>query len=251
MCRPTAEVGCRQRMVDFVSQENFKFSFGYSTPLTRALGNCTPERILDFSSAIDLVRYLSVEQIDDYIPIQTRIEHRIMADPVARRWQKNRARLSSLRHFPKYRRGKSREYHAAAHAVSAGKSTEAQSQMYAGLCNEIAQSPVRLPSGQILFHGCESGELFGSTHVVSFLSTSLCPVVARNSAFRRAGPNYMNGHPAVLIIHLETEVPALWGQTGNSCEFELLLPPGLTCSERSRDTSGKFDIYEFGVSAIT
>ena len=63
-----------------------------------------------------------------------------------------------------------------------------------------------------------------------FLSTSLDPVVALNSAIRRGFDNEKlcernDLEKEVLMIELECCLPAIWGQHDDNCEYELLFKP--------------------------
>ena len=74
------------------------------------------------------------------------------------------------------------------------------------------------------------------------------PVVARQSAFRRAGPEKRFGRPRVCVLTLDAALAALWGQTGNSCEYELLLPPRLVFAPTAFYPHSSFDVLTARVS---
>lgn len=218
-----------------IDQSNWEFEFGDPAGSSRKL---------TFQTALDLVHYLADEQDDDFTRMQGRIASRIKDNPVAHQWKAKRNFLKDLRHFPRYRGKHYDLYHDAARGRHHGTASAAQLSLANGLEAEINGSSIILPSGQILFHGRANLDLTNQQPYPSFVSTSLSPIVARQSAIRRAGVNQANGSPVVYVLTLRNSMPALWGQTGNSSEYELLLRPGLTCTARSRKSGVNFDVIE-------
>ncbi len=230
--------------VSIVDQSNWEFVFSNSSPISNALGTSKSPTVLAFSTSTELVRHMADDDQDDYVRIQGRIDKRIKADPVARAWKKARTYLTDLKHFPRYRKSEYHLYHDAARARRRGRATPKQQDLANGLEAEINASRVVVPPWQILFHGRADRNLTNLVPYPSFISTSLNPVVARMSAFRRAGVDRVNGKPTVYILTLGCSLPALWGQTGKSFEYELLLPPLLTSVIKNQYTGRNFDVVE-------
>jgi hypothetical protein len=233
--------------MSIVNQDNWSFLLRNSSPPMHVLGTAKPRRTLSFSTAADLVRYLADEDQDDYVTIQAEIEERIKGDTVFKAWRKIRTRLKDLKHFPKYRKNRYDHYHAAARACAVGNSTQEQKALAQGLEAEIDASRIVVPAGQIVFHGRANREITTVAPYPTFISTSLNPVVARNSAFRRAGSKNQNGQPVVYVLTLRCPLPALWGQTGRSFEYELLLPSQLTSVPTNEYQGCNFDVVEAAV----
>jgi len=230
--------------MSIVDQSNWKFVFNNSSPISDALGTSKPPTELIFSTSIELVRHIADDDYDDYVRIQGHIDKRIKADSVARAWKKARTYLKDLKHFPRYRKSGYHLYHDAARARQHGRATPKQQDLVNGLEAEINASRIFVSPRQILFHGRADRNLTTCAPYPSFISTSLNPVVARNSAFRRAGVNLANGIPTVYILTLGCSLPALWGQTGKSVEWEILLPPLLTNVVKGQYAGRNFDIVE-------
>ena len=227
-----------------VDQLNWEFVFSNMTPITNKSGTFKPPRELKFSTSAELMCYLADDRQDDYIKIQQKINGRINADPVAIAWKNERTYLKDLKHFPQYRKRNYELYHQAARARQHDVATPKQQKLADGLEAEINASRVIVPIGQTLFHGRSDCDLTNLLPYPSFISTSLNPVVARNSALRRSGVNQVNGKPIVYILTLGCSLPALWGQTGNSCEYELLLPPLLTSVIKNQYVGQNFNVVE-------
>jgi hypothetical protein len=221
-----------------IDQSNWEFEFRNPAGSSRKL---------TFQTALDLVHYLAGEQDDDFIRMQGRIANRIKDNPVARQWKSKRNFLKDLKHFPRYRGKHYDLYHNAARGRHHGTASAGQLSLVNGLEAEINGSNIIVPGGQILFHGRANLDLTSLQPYPSFVSTSLCPIVARQSAIRRAGVNRANGLPVVYVLTLRSPMPALWGQAGNSSEYELLLRPGLTCTGRGRKSGVNFDVIEADV----
>ncbi len=228
--------------VSIVDQSNWKFVFPNSSPISDEPGTSRSPRALAFSTSAELIRHIADDDQDDYVWIQRCLDERIKADPVARARKKKRTRLKDLKHFPRYRKSEYHLYYDAARARQRGLATPKQQDLANGLEAEINASRVVVPPWQILFHGRADRNLTNLVPYPSFISTSLNPVVARMSAFRRAG--VVNGKPTVYILTLGCSLPALWGQTGKSFEYELLLPPLLTSVIKNQYTGRNFDVVE-------
>ncbi|ENN88492.1 hypothetical protein RHSP_04794 [Rhizobium freirei PRF 81] len=224
-----------------VSQENWHFRLSNSSQVERLLGTDKPDTILEFPSAGDLVKHLGNDDNDEYMRLHSPIDERLDADPVAQEWARLRTRLRDLKHFPRYRRKEFDRYHSAACAVSSGSADASQASMVSGLDEEIEKSRILVPAGQVLFHGRANDDLTNFQPYPTYISTSLHPIIARNSAFRRAGIENKNGQPRVFVLTLKLPLPALWGQAGQSCEYELLLPRNLFIEERARSSGTKYE----------
>lgn len=208
------------------------------------LGTHQPTQVFSFSSAADLANHLSGLSLNDCVKFQNAITKRLEADPDVETLRENRALISDLHHFRTYRGRKADRYHAAARADAAGIANTPQKRQVAGLDSEIANSRILLQPGQVVLHGRCDDDLVTQNPYTSFVSTSLNAVVARNSAFRRSGPNKINGRPLVFVLTLRVPLRALWGQVGNSVEWELLLPRNVTWHETGRTTGTFFDVVE-------
>ena len=193
------------------------------------------------ASAVDLVQYLADDDQDEFVAIHGKIEKRLDLDPSVKKLAKVRSLLKNLKHFPRYRRNDFDTYHAAARSCATGTATLPQELLVRGLQDEINASRTIAAAGQILFHGRADQELTSGDPYPSFISTSLNPMVARNSAFRRA---YKGGIPTLYIITLQSNMPTLWGQTGKSCEYEMLLPLGLKCEQTRFYKGATFEVVE-------
>lgn len=208
--------------------------------LRRALNQQRPDEEFNFAENRDLLTYLS-EDIDRRGWLQRAIDGELSASPVVKRWNKLRTKFSELPHFTRYRRRDYDQYHAAARAKARNCATEEQIELVDGLTEEIDRSQVLLSKGQSLFHGRADPDLAAQVPYPSFISTSLNPIVAVNSSFRR---KCQGQEHCVYILTLEVDLPALWGHYRNSVEWELLLPPLLEVRETSRYQESHFTVVE-------
>lgn len=229
-------------------QIDWSFRFSNSSPLTDLLRTSRPDDVLEFASGLETVRFMAEDSQDLHVRLQAAIDERIDAEPTAGRWRQARTRLNRLQHFPRYRRNEFDRYHDAARARAAGTASVDELELVEGLNAEVASSKVIVPAGQVLFHGRANSDLNELLPFPSFVSTSLNPVVARQSAFRRAGPEQQFGRPRVYVLTMAIASPALWGQTGRSCEYELLLPTGLTFSQTCLYEHSNFEVVAAVVS---
>ncbi|WP_327212381.1 hypothetical protein U8Q06_27515 (plasmid) [Rhizobium beringeri] len=224
-----------------LSQDNWQFQLSNSSVVERLQGTTKPDTVLEFSNAGDLVRHLGSDQNDDFLRLHPKIDKRLDEDPVAQEWAKQRTLLKDLSHFPRYRSKEYDRYHAAARAVFSGTADSMQGDIVSGLDDEIENSSIAVPVDQILFHGRANDDLTSLQPYTTYVSTSLHPIIARNSAFRRAGVGNKDSQPRVFVLTLKIPLPALWGQIGQSCEYELLLPRNLVIQETRRHAGTKFE----------
>jgi hypothetical protein len=222
-----------------VDMNNWKFVFKSFSPV-----NIVPPRELTFATVYDLVHHLANEGQDDRIAIQMMIDRRLEADPSVMGLVKARSLLKDLKHFPRYRRKDYDKYHAVARLLAAGTASPSQKLLVEGLAEEIEKSKTIAAEGQILFHGRSDQEITSGSPYPSFISTTLNPIVACNSAFRRA---YKRGAATFYVIKLQCDLPALWGHTGKSCEWEMLLPLGLQFEGKRSYKGSNFDVVEANV----
>lgn len=230
--------------VTIVNQLNWEFVSSNMTPVSSKSGTFKPPNVLKFSTSAELMSYLADDRQDDYIRIQQKVNGRINADYVAIAWKNERTYLKDLKHFPQYRKRSYELYHQAARARQHNVATPKQQKLADGVEAEINSSRVVVPVGQTLFHGRYDCDLTNLLPYPSFISTSLNPVVARNSALRRSGMNQVDVKPIVYILTLGCSLPALWGQTGNSLEYELLLPPLLTSVINNQYVGQNFNVIK-------
>lgn len=231
-----------ESQVSIIDLSNWEFQPTWSQR-DRILGK--PRRpTLAFSTSIDLLRYLSDDDQGNETWIQGCIDARIKADSIARAWKRMRTYLKDLDHFPKYRKSEYDRYHAAAQAQSRGVATSQELHLASGLEAEIDASKIMVPPGQVLFHGRADHDLSDLRPYPRFVSTSLNPIVARQSGFRRSGKDQVNGRPVVYVLALDCPLRALWGQTGASVEYELLLAPMLTIDVTDQYIGSAFDVVD-------
>ena len=228
-----------------VDMTNWSFSFGGSI----AAFNGTPQNssltALNFTTVLDLLLHMAGNgaQLSN-IQIQNHINLRLKADPVAQAWRRQRTYLKNLSHFPKYKGRHYEAYHTAARAVALKGSTAKQQAMVMGLNQEISASKVIAPAGQLVLHGRAELSLHSGVTYPSFISTTLDPVVAVNSAIRRAGLNQVNGRPVVYILTLRSPLNVIWGNGKPPHEWELLMGTNLVCSHGKTHSGMQFDIVE-------
>ncbi len=230
-------------MLSSVDLNAWSFRFSNSSSMLEQLSTAKADTELTFSTAVDLLLHSANDGTDD-ARIQTRVHKRLRRDVVVKSWRNQQTLLKNLRHFPRYRGKAYDHYHEAARAGAAGRATPRQLALADGLKAEIDASRLIVPVGQILFHGRANQDLTATSDYPTFISTSLDPIVARNSAFRRAGLNQAYGRPVVFVLTLRIPLPALWGHVGRSCEWELLLPPSLGLRQTGIHSGGGFDVVE-------
>lgn len=224
-----------------VNQRNWRFEIDRTEVLDKAIGKERKVDTLEFPTAIELVDFIVEDDGEDRPIIQRKIEDRIDGDQCVRQWKKNRTLMRDLKHFPQYRNRKYDLYHAAARASSKGTATRKQHELTNGLTSEINASQIKVNCGQILFHG-RADDLVTSLEIYpTFISTSLDPVVAHQSAVRRAQEHLT---PIIYILTSRISLPVIWGQTPSSFEYEVLLPRNLSCLKKSEKSIGKFKIIE-------
>lgn len=178
------------------------------------------------TTALDLLRAI-IPTTDLWPVVQGAIQGRLSADRDRLTWRRERPNIGKLQHYKRYRKtGAFDDYHAAARALVAGKPmTTLQSRQAAGLQGEITTNGILLPVGQSLFHGRADRELDSAKPYPAFVSTTLDPIVALNSAIRRSLPR-PGSTPTVYVLTLRRSVPGLFAQTGKRGEWEVTLGYG-------------------------
>lgn len=229
---PTSTNGNDKELVEgldvLVNQDNWKFARLTSSPLQVERGVNDLPQSLSFATSAELVRYLADDEEQDYGWLQSRVQERLAGDPAARNWRKARTLLKHLTHFPRYRKNEFDLYHRAARNCARKNASREEMEMVEGLDAEIDESRNVLEVNQVLFHGRADCEITSLSPYPTYVSTSLDPVVACNSALRRGGIDRVCGQPTVYILTLGCHLPSLWGHVGRSHEYELLLPRLLT-----------------------
>lgn len=215
---------------------NWRFLRRHDGASDHAMGTVREPDVFKFADGRELVRFLS-EQEEYRVQFHQEIERRLENDPVTRSWKQSRTLLRHMPHFRRYRKNCYRSYQSASSAVSRGQPSEQQSELYHGLLGEISTSKTVLPIGQTLFHAAEDGFVGKCNPYPRFVSTTLNPIVAMN----HARPRTRQGRGEVFCFHVKARVPAIWGQAGNTHEWELLLPPHLTIIETMRERMAVFD----------
>lgn len=225
-----------------INLDNWQFELGGSssfkgTPLYRE-----PEKFR--ATHLELLLRLAADDKDD-TAFQRQIQSRLSSEPVAQSWRRRRTFLRSLPHFSQYRKTtKYDHYHEAARAVAAGNATDSQVEMVAGLNQEIASSKVLVPAGQVLFHGRGDETLHNSLNYPAFISTSLDPVVSAIHARKRKRQGGAAGRAFVYALTLKDDLPAIWGNSGKTVEWELLFGTNLCCSLGTIHSGEQFDVVE-------
>ncbi|MCO5160078.1 MAG: hypothetical protein M9939_03010 [Mesorhizobium sp.] len=230
-----------------VDVSSWHFEYQHDTPFHRAFRDYDPSpapepESFDFPNADALLRHLDGPGDDDRSRFKNSIDERLRRDPDVAIVMAARTPLKELKHFRAYRGNHYDKYHNAARRISCGNGSEKDQRLIDGLDAEISKSKILLAPGQILFHG-RSNDLLVTEHPYpSYVSATLDPIVALNSAYRRAGTNGVNGR--LIVFVLETRVPlrALWGHVGQSAEWELLLPRGIDWAETTRWSGNAFDV---------
>jgi len=219
------------------------------SPQALAINPSAQPRRMQFGSALDLLRHLAVKT-DDRSFVQRLGQDSLQRNPSFLSWKALRTPLRAALHFRRYRQASFDNYHEASRALALGKATPEQECLARGLAGEISGSHVKIPRGQTLFHGRADDLIGGGVRLRSFLSTSLCPVVAINSAVRRA--HQTKQRPRVHIISCTAEIPALWGHTNKSAELELLVSAGALFGNVAVHTQRNwtFDIAEAELAGI-
>ncbi|MER9680378.1 hypothetical protein NKJ23_13745 [Mesorhizobium sp. M0184] len=224
--------------------DQWHIEFRHDSPQDIALGRDREPEVFKFSKAVDLAKFLADDTNDDAIRFHSFIDDKLDANTDVAVWRRKRTKLSSLPQFKRYRANEYESYHQAARSVANGQPASKEVLLFQGLEKEICGSSIIIPSGQVLFHGKASRDLTSMTPYPSFISATLHPVVARNSAFRRAGVDNQLGYPILYVLTVGLGLPALWGHVGGSAEWELLLPSSLTVVEKSEYSGRNFLVIE-------
>lgn len=231
-----------QGSMQTVDLADWRFSFDsdprfIGTPLEE------PPETFEFSTAIELLKYLAQDDTHQGA-FQNRIQKRLRADPIAKKWHKQRTPIGKTTHFRSYRRNSSYQtYHDAAAAIASGHATAAQQELVQGLNAEIASSGVVVPVGQMLFHGRGDRNLDALAPYPSFVSTSLDATVSIHHAIKRQLQR-TGACATIYALTLDSPLPAMWGNGGSLDEWELLLQTRLTCTVTQQHAQGSFHIIE-------
>jgi len=229
--------------VDFA---NLKILVGGSDSRLVGTKSYQPPTQYDFPTPLDAVRHLA-ENADHENQIRSAFEELLKPHSTVKKWKTQRENLPATPHFAKYRHNKHYDkYHAAARACASGSASTEEQSLVSGLSQEIKNSKVSVPAGQILFHGCANSSLSSSLPYPTFISTTLIPTVAYYHAKKRGIQT--NTKPIVYILTAIEDLKAIWGNSGNLVEWELLLDRGLTCKFIRSFSQQHFDIIEASIS---
>lgn len=226
---------------------SWRFEYQSDTSIYRALRDYNPSlvpepELFEFPNADALLRHFDGPGDSDRSRFQLSIGKRLKKDPNVRTMMAARTPLKDLKHFRAYRGSHSEKYHNAARHIACGTGNEQDRKFTDGFDAEIANSKIVLEPGQILFHGRNNDLLVTEHPYPSYVSATLDPIVALNSAHRRAGNVGANGRPIVLVLETRVPLRALWGHVGQSAEWELLLPRGIRWAEATRWSGNTFDV---------
>ncbi len=202
-----------------------------------------PTETFEFCTAVELLKFLAHDD-SRQSAFQHLIQMRLKADPIAKKWHRERTRIGATIHFRSYRRSpRYQTYHDAAAAVDAGSATAEQLDLVKGLNAEIAASRVVAPAGQVLFHGRGNRDLEARAVYPSFVSTSLDPTVCIYHAIKHQ-LQHTSARPAVYALTLESQLHAIWGNGGDLNEWELLLQTRLSYTVTQHHACDRFDVIE-------
>ncbi len=233
-------------------------------PLTFRLGgHCYPwpdkieTTVQCYQSEWELLTSLAGSQLEERGQFQRIIARALDHDPICKSWFKERAPRKSQPHFLKYQQSEYETYHEAAGRVLGGRpdTDDTDHARFNGLIAEIQASGVVTACGAIVFHGRVRKGSICSTAQHGFLSTSLDPVVAINSAFRRGfDAKICDQDPSlqkqILMIELAHDMPAIWGQYTQSHEYELLFAPPLDMTIITSKTVDDFELLHVEMSCL-
>ena len=226
-----------------IDMNRWCFELGGGHPLLVAQGHAPAPTILQFPTALDVLKYLANDGTWQS-EIQSGIDRRLKADSEVKSWHRQRDSLMHLCHFRKYKGKHYDVYHDAARGVVNETATVKQTLMANGLNHEISASKMVVPQGQLLFHGRADQALTATPIYPTFISTSLDPVVAICSALRRSGVRAANGNPLVYVLTVRHPLRAIWGNGGKPHEWEVLLQSGLKCQSPTVHQGSRFDVIE-------
>ena len=229
------------------------FHYPHDSPQECALRKIDPSLVpepehFSFPDVDALLRHLDGPGADDRSRFQGSINEQLKKNRDVKTIKQARTQLKDLKHFPKYRGRQYDNYHNAARSVEGGTGKEWERKLINGLDREIDGSNILLEQNQLLFHGRSNDLLIKERPYPSYVSTTLDPIVAINSALRRAGNNNANGRPIVFVLKLCISVPALWGHVGRSREWELLLPRRLSWTQTAFWSGITFDVAHASAS---
>jgi hypothetical protein len=199
---------------------------------------------MKFATIMDIVKHLSKSQ-NDWMFLRYKIIEEQSRDPAILEWRQKRTLFARTPHFRKYWTSRSDIYGKAARAIHAGVATPHQADLVASLVDEINSSQVTIDPGQILFHSRRDTDLSTIQPFPSFVSTAPNPVTfAFNAAsVIKAGkaeicPGYF------YVLTARRTMQALWGETKDANNYQLLLPPGLTVNATASTPSELFTIID-------
>lgn len=230
-----------------VNLASWYFEYLHDTPRDIALRENNPLLVpepesFDFRDTGALLQHLDGPGDIDRSRFQRSIGDQLKEEPNVKDIHETHTPLKHLKHFSAYRGKRFGKYHEAARRVAGGGAVPSDRKLVDGLDSEIAASKISLDAGQILFHGRCNDLLVRERPYASYVSTTLDPIVALNSAYRRAGNGNVNGRPIVFVLELCLPLRALWGHVGKSAEWELLLPRGVDWKETKRRCGNSFDV---------
>lgn len=230
-----------------VDVSSWNFEYQRNTPVDRALRDLEPlqapkPETFSFPNVDALLCHLDGPGDADRARFQRSIDDRLMADPGVATIKAARTPLKALKHFRAYRGSQYDKYHDAARRIARGGGTEKDRKCTDEFDTEIASSKILLDPGQVLFHGRSNDLLVNENPYPSYVSTTLNPIVALNSAYRRAGNGNINGRPIIFVLEMCVPLHALWGHVGQSAEWELLLPRRIGWTATTRWSGKTFDV---------
>jgi hypothetical protein len=199
-------------------------TFGIPDPMLEHTNSKKTPKSYEYETGKDILIGTATIDSADRAPIQSNIQKRLKSDSSLSSWLSSRRPLSEAPLFADYQASDYDKFHSAARSLMNGDGLNDTNQIATELNLEIVNSGIIIPLGQTLFHGRCDAEPSNGRPYPAFVSTTIDPIVAYNSALRRADGE---GTQTVYIFQTSCEISALLCHDDESFEFEILLPPGL------------------------
>jgi hypothetical protein len=227
----------------------WEFRFNTTKLIEELNGTTRPDLILEFKNRTKFFEYLATTPFEEQPRgIHDNVDKLLLNGTAVKFFNKKRSNLTGLKYFRKYRGYDHSKFHLAALAADLNLKPIRKNNIILGLDLEIQSSKILLPKGFVVFHGCENEILSREEICSTYISTTLHPIVAMNSAIRRCGSDPKVNNRTVYILTFKNETLALWGHTRRSAEFELLLPRKLRVSKSQIYHGLNFDIIHADIT---
>ena len=209
---------------------------------------CLDVDVFEFENEWSFLIELCSNLFEDRGRFQSRIQSDLRENSICKSWANATAPISTLAHFTQYQQQSYPNYQKSARVFydrSVGDIS-----LFMGLSLEILHRGISVPSGCRVFHGCAASSKDQVEKCKRFLSTTLDPVVAINSAIRQSFGEVgleidRSKTKYVFVIDLVDPKSAIWGQDDESVEFELLFAPPNKLCQIDAYTAGDFELLHF------